>query len=129
MLLASIDIEALYSSILHEAGIRAVEYYLSGRGTQFYEQNKFITELLRSVLEHNVFLFNERVYHQLMGTAMGSACAPTYANLLLSWWEATVVFTDEREALNDKIVLLLQYTLFYSYGRVIIPHLTVLCQI
>lgn len=89
-LLASIDVEALYSSIPHEAGIKAVEYYLSSRDTQFH---KFIIQLLRFVLEHNMFLFNGRLYHQLRGTAMSSACALTYANLLLGWWETTMVFT------------------------------------
>lgn len=36
---------------------------------------------------------------------MGSACAPTYANLLLDWWGATMVFSDERAELNKNILL------------------------
>lgn len=36
---------------------------------------------------------------------MGSACAPTFANLLLGWWEATTMLTEERETENSRILL------------------------
>lgn len=108
-LLGSIDVEALYSSIPHEAGLKAVEYYLNMRGRHLSLQNEFILQLLAFVLEHNFFLFNGQYFHQLRGTAMGSACAPTYANLLLGWWEATEVFTDERENETSPILLWTRY--------------------
>lgn len=108
-IIASIDVEALYSSIPHDAGIMAIEYYLETKGRQFYAHNQLIIQLLRFTLEHNFFLFDDRYFHQLRGTAMGSACAPTYANLLLGWWEATVVFTEEREEINQSILLWTRY--------------------
>lgn len=40
---------------------------------------------------------------------MGSACAPSYANLYLGWWEATVVFGDEADLLTDRIGLWARY--------------------
>ncbi|CAJ0947719.1 unnamed protein product [Ranitomeya imitator] len=93
-ILISIDVEALYSSIHHEAGLKAVQYFLNTRGNHLAPHNEFVMTLLEYVLCHNFFLFNGRFYHQLRGTAMGSPCAPTYANLLLGWWEDTVVFGD-----------------------------------
>ncbi|CAJ0966643.1 unnamed protein product [Ranitomeya imitator] len=92
--LISIDVEALYSRIHHEAGLKAVQYFLNTRGNHLAPHNDFVMTLLEYVLCHNFFLFNGKFYHQLRGTAMGSPCAPTYANLLLGWWEDTVVFGD-----------------------------------
>ncbi|XP_075181514.1 protein spinster homolog 1-like [Anomaloglossus baeobatrachus] len=81
VLLIILDVEVLYSSISHEYGCEAVEYFLKMKGTHMWKHNKFVMELLRFVLSRNYFLFAGRVFHQLRGTAMGSLCAPTYANM------------------------------------------------
>ncbi|CAJ0941598.1 unnamed protein product, partial [Ranitomeya imitator] len=98
ILLASIDVEALYSSIPHNKGLQAVEFFLKSRGLHTYAHNNFVRTLLEFVLTNNYFLFNGIYYHQLRGTAMGSPCAPTYTNLLLGWWEETMVFTEDSVA-------------------------------
>ncbi|KAM4034381.1 alpha-2-macroglobulin-like protein 1 [Anomaloglossus baeobatrachus] len=46
-ILTSIDVEALYSSIPHEKGIEAVEYFLKSRGNHFGSHNILIIKLLR----------------------------------------------------------------------------------
>lgn len=92
--LASIDVEQLYSSIRHEDGLQACRHFLSMRGIQFAQHTEFVLSLLEFILTHNVFYFGGVAYHQLRGTAMGCTCAPSYANLLLGWWEATCVFAD-----------------------------------
>lgn len=109
IMLASIDVEALYSSIPHTVGLETVRYYLNMRGTQFGLHNEFVLRLLAYVLEHNFFLFSGRYYHQLWGTAIGSVCLPTYANLLLDWWEATMVFSEEQEDMNSHVLLWTRY--------------------
>ncbi|CAJ0934562.1 unnamed protein product [Ranitomeya imitator] len=40
--LASIDVDVLYSSIPHNMGLKAVEFYLKTSGTQFVENNQFL---------------------------------------------------------------------------------------
>lgn len=80
--LASIDIEALSSSIPYQMGLRAVEHFLSTRVVHCQEHNKFVMELLNFVLTRNYFIFNGRFYHQLRDTAMGNSFAPTSVNLV-----------------------------------------------
>ncbi|CAJ0961582.1 unnamed protein product [Ranitomeya imitator] len=103
-IIASIDVQALYSSIRHRDGLRAIEYYISSRGVHCGRHNIFLLELLNFVLQRNYFLFGGKYYHQLRGTAMGSPCAPTYANLLLGWWEDTLIFKDEDETWSPRII-------------------------
>ncbi|CAJ0936833.1 unnamed protein product [Ranitomeya imitator] len=103
-IIASIDVEALYSSIRHKDGLGAIEHYISSRGVHCGRHNTFLLELLGFVLQRNYFLFGGKYYHQLRGTAMGSPCAPTYANLLLGWWEDTLIFKDEDEIWSPRII-------------------------
>ncbi|XP_056414465.1 uncharacterized protein LOC130356667 [Hyla sarda] len=107
--LASIDVEALYSSIIHEIGLKAVSFYLDTRSNHLLTHNKFILDLLQFILTHNYFLFDSAYYHQLRGTAMGSPCAPSYANLTLGWWEDTIVFTDSTTHFTQYIVFWTRY--------------------
>ncbi|CAJ0967291.1 unnamed protein product [Ranitomeya imitator] len=93
--LTSIDIEALYSSIPHWAGIEGVRFFLQQRSIRCGEHNDFVITLLEYILTHNAFTFDGKHFHQLRGTAMGCPCAPSYANLFLGWWEETIVFGDE----------------------------------
>ena len=44
----------------------------------------FYIKLLRLVLECNIFEFDREFYIQLLGTAMGTRVAPTYANLSMA---------------------------------------------
>ncbi|CAJ0945806.1 unnamed protein product [Ranitomeya imitator] len=109
MILCSIDVESLYSSIPHDIGLRAVSDYLQTRGCQYSRHNEFVLKALQFCLTNNVFLFDGKYFHQLRGTAMGSPCAPTYANLLLGWWEEKIVFNDTSNSLEDKVLIWLRY--------------------
>ncbi|KAM4038358.1 uncharacterized protein ACNLHF_016669 [Anomaloglossus baeobatrachus] len=46
MILASIDVEALYTSIPHDKGMEAVNYFLSMRGNQMEAHNRYIDDIL-----------------------------------------------------------------------------------
>jgi hypothetical protein len=41
---------------------------------------EFLIRLLELVLKHNIFEFNSQLFKQLIGTAMGTKCAPNYSN-------------------------------------------------
>lgn len=103
-ILASLDIEALYSSIQHQLGLNAVQFFLDTKGIQFRKHNKFLLSLLQFILTHNYFTFEGKFYHQINGTAMGTNCAPTYANLFLGWWEDQIVFTEEYDRYTNHIL-------------------------
>ena len=62
-ILASFDIEALYSNIPHDLGLEAVTYWLE----KYPEENKrflnnFILEATKLILENNTFCFNNDFY-------------------------------------------------------------------
>ncbi|CAJ0933915.1 unnamed protein product [Ranitomeya imitator] len=92
VLLISMDVEALYTSIAHSAGIHAVTYFLAKSTGGITEHDRFILSLLYFILDKNYFVFDRKFFRQLSGTAMGARCAPSYANLFLGWWEETTVF-------------------------------------
>ena len=79
-MLVSIDVSALYTNIPMDEGIQAMQAALNERQDQTVPTN-FIIELLRMVLKFNFFQFDSDIFLQEIGTAMGTACAPTYANI------------------------------------------------
>ncbi|MCG7879609.1 MAG: GIY-YIG nuclease family protein [Candidatus Thiodiazotropha endolucinida] len=88
-ILASFDIESLYSNIPHDLGIQAVRFWLekypetlNGRFS-----NEFILDGVRLILENNTFSFNDKYYKQVKGTAMGTKFAPVYATLTVGYLE------------------------------------------
>lgn len=76
-IISSIDVESLYSNILHREGLVAIDSF---RGMDQYRYNNFILQL---ILMHNVFSFNGSCYLQEQGVAMGIKCTLSYTNLFL----------------------------------------------
>ena len=93
----SCDITSLYTSIPTELGIEAINYWLEKKRDLIAERftNNFITESLKFILTNNNVLFDEHMYLQLLGTAMGTKCAPPYACLTIGYLEETKLFTQE----------------------------------
>ena len=54
--------------------------------------NEFILEAASFVLKNNNFLFDNVLYKQIKGTAMGAKFAPSYACLTISFLEETKLF-------------------------------------
>ena len=85
-ILATIDVTALYLNIPHKEGIASSIHHL-------YQLNPDKEEvpfppatartLLEVVLTRNFFEFDSKMYHQIMGTAMGTKMAPAYACLFM----------------------------------------------
>ena len=52
---------------------------------------EFLIKLLRLVLTNNIFEFNREFWLQLLGTAMGTRVAPTYANIFMNRLEKAML--------------------------------------
>ena len=79
-ILVSIDVSSLYTNIPMNEGIQAMEEALNKRPDQSVPTT-FLIELLNIVLKYNFFEFDSKLFLQQIGTAMGTSCAPTYANI------------------------------------------------
>ena len=88
-LLASFDIEGLYSNIPHELGLKAVKYWLEKYPEEMKNRfsKNFILEAIQLILENNTFSFNDQYYKQTKGTAMGTKFAPVYSTLTIGYLE------------------------------------------
>jgi hypothetical protein len=88
--LATFDVESLYSNINHDLGLTALQFWLKKIPRETTRiSNKCILDGMLMVLE-NTFQFNSCFYRQLVGTAMGTKAAPTYATLTLGYLECTL---------------------------------------
>ena len=52
---------------------------------------RLLMDLLTFVMHHSYLSFKNTVYHQIDGTAMGTAVAPTYANIVVYMLERSVI--------------------------------------
>ena len=92
--LFSYDVVSLYASIPHTLGIEAIDYWIDKRNDLIpgrFTKN-FILESVKFILENNNFLFDNVMYKQVSGTAMGTKFAPPYACLTIGYLEETRLF-------------------------------------
>ena len=84
--LVLLDVKFLYTNILNSEGIRAVETPLDNFPRKKIA-TKVITTFLSLILTLNNFVFNWKNYIQIKGCAMGTICAPSYANTFMDNFE------------------------------------------
>ena len=79
--LATFDITSMYTNINNDLGYEAIRFWLEKHPelTPRDISKDFILDALKLVLEFNMFHFNNKIYLQIRGTAMGTKCAPVYA--------------------------------------------------
>ena len=94
-ILATMDVKSLYLTIPQEQGIEWVltKIYTSPSPPKF--PIEFLRQLLTYILSHNIFKFGDHSYRQCSGIAMGTRCAPNFANLYMSVLEES--FFERRE--------------------------------
>ena len=88
------DINSLYTNIHTETGIQLVKQFLIINNVSPIEI-KLIIILLSFVMKNSYLSYKQVVYHQHNGTAMGTACAPPYATI--------VVYMLEKDFINKAI--------------------------
>ena len=77
------DVSALYTNIPQSEGVECVEEELNKR-TNPKVPTGFLTRVLEFILKYNIFEFNQELYQQVIGTAMGTRPAPPYANIFMA---------------------------------------------
>ena len=82
-LLATMDVTSLYTNIPNHGGKTAIHNVLIENNYNDRLSLKSLLLLLETVLHTNNFDFNEKHYHQIGGTAMGTKLAPSYACLFM----------------------------------------------
>ena len=88
----SLDVVSLYTNIPHEGGMLSVQSILESREHRI-PSTETLMKLLECVLKMNNFMFNNKHYLQVQGTAMGTRVAPTYANIYMDAFEHKHVYT------------------------------------
>ena len=81
-LLVTIDVSSLYTNIIHEEGLEAMEQWMITNNIS-PQKATLIKTLGKLVLKNNYFEFNGNLYLQKQGTAMGTRMAPNYAIIFM----------------------------------------------
>ena len=88
-ILVSFDVTSLYTNINHELGVKAMEYWINKHPESLNSRfsKEFIIDSILLILTNNTFTFDDRIFLQKKGTAMGTKMAPSYATLVLGYLE------------------------------------------
>jgi hypothetical protein len=91
--LLAADVTALYPSIPIQYGLDLVCDFCRDRGLMLSHELSFVLALLEWILKNNFLIFDNTVYLQIQGTAMGTPMAPTFANIFLTALELKLLYT------------------------------------
>ena len=93
-ILASLDLTSSYTNIPNNEGIQATGAYLfKYRSPHQNPTNASLCKLLELVLTTNNFLFDNKEYLQIGGTAMGTKLAPSFENLFMGHFEDKFIYS------------------------------------
>ena len=83
--MVTFDITNLYSNILHELGKQAISFWIEKYPETLNPTFNF--DGIKLTLNNNSFQFNNKIYIQPLGTAMGTKTSPTYTTLTIAYLE------------------------------------------
>ena len=94
VILVTMDVTALYTNIPTREGLLASNRALKlMRPDALHPRNGSIMRLLNMVLKRNNFRFNGTDYLQILGTAIGTKAAPSFAIIYMGDYEDKYVYT------------------------------------
>ena len=94
-ILCTMDVSALYTNIPHGEGIEACREALEREERDNPTPSAtFICKLIEHILTLNYFQFEDNMWLQKHGTAMGTCMAPSYANLFMGALEEKMLETS-----------------------------------
>ncbi|KNZ49139.1 reverse transcriptase, partial [Puccinia sorghi] len=85
--LLTADMTSFYSSIPTDEGIKIIRWMASIH-KRSDDDADVLGQSLEFILKNNYLAFGSSVYRQVNGTAMGTACAPAFANLYAAAYES-----------------------------------------
>lgn len=88
--LFTMDVCSLYTNIEIPLGIEAIKKILACHPDP-NRPDECLLRLLEISLTRNDFVFQDKFYLQVKGTAMGKRFAPAYANIYMAEWEEEVI--------------------------------------
>ena len=91
-ILVSMDVRSLYTNIPNDEGLIAVRDALNASTTRL--PTRIITTFLFLIFTLNNFIFNGINYLQHTGCAMGTKCAPLYANIFVGMFEQRYISSN-----------------------------------
>ena len=77
------DVRALFPSVPHEGGQEALREELEGDAELVPGHGDYIARLMEAVLLYNSLEWDEELYTQQDGCAIGMLAAPTYCGVLM----------------------------------------------
>jgi len=82
------DVESFYTNVNVEATLNGIRHELQGFPSEAGVDMQAIADLAQVVMFTNCFGFRGQYFHQTSGIAMGTSCAPSFANVNLGMKEA-----------------------------------------
>jgi hypothetical protein len=84
------DIASLYTNLDTKLGLQLIDQFLREQLSD-EPRRRLIMALLSFVMENSYLRYEDGVFHQVDGTAMGTSCAPIYANIIVYMLERPVI--------------------------------------
>ena len=88
-LLFTMDVTSLYTSIPHQDGLKAIQFFLTENPPSGISTDT-VLRLVSLVLNMNSFEFDGGFYQQVSGVAMGTKMGPSYACLFMGYLERQI---------------------------------------
>ena len=124
-LLCTLDVKSLYMRIPQDEGIQLVlDRIYSSPSPPKYPRH-FIHQLLKHILHDNIFSFTDRLYRQKCGIAMGTRCAPNFANIFMACLEEDILANRQTHNLPSPSTWLRyidDILLFWEHDRTSLEH-------
>lgn len=95
----SMDVASLYTNIPIKEGINCVKNIFNTYPDP-HRPDEEILKLLDINLTRNDFVFDNKFYLQIKGTAMGKKFAPAYANIYMANWESEVFLKCHKKPIH-----------------------------
>ena len=91
-ILASFDVTSLYTNITHELGVHSIKFWLNKHPESLHPRfnKQFVVDSITLILTDNSFTFDDKIFLQKKGTAMGTKMAPSYETLVLGFLEQSL---------------------------------------